>query len=320
MRRQPAYDELIAEGDAVPVAGWDFSWFEGRATEERPAWGYARLLSERLRRAQAVLDIQTGGGEVLAGALRAAAAGRPETGATGRPEVIAATESWPPNVALALRSLTPLGGEVAEMADDGVLPFPPGSFDLVVSRHPAEVVWPEIARVLKPGGAYFSQQVGAGSNRELTDFMMGPQPVDPSRSPQVAVAEATAAGLEVVDLREQALRVEFFDVAAVVHFLKKVLWTVPGFTVAGYREPLARMHEHILGQRLVHLPLAAVPHRGAPVRPHRKQNRGCDCFALSCRATGPARPDQKENRNADPQSAHHLDRRSSGWHRDRDAG
>ena len=45
--------------------------------------------------------------------------------------------------------------------------------------------------------------------------------------------------------RAQSLRVEFFDVAAVVHFLKKVLWTVPGFTVADYAEPLARMHEHI---------------------------------------------------------------------------
>ncbi|MGH3302872.1 MAG: SAM-dependent methyltransferase, partial [Streptosporangiaceae bacterium] len=31
--------ELVAEGAAVPVEGWDFSWFEGRATEERPAWG-----------------------------------------------------------------------------------------------------------------------------------------------------------------------------------------------------------------------------------------------------------------------------------------
>ena len=245
MRTQPTYDDLIAEGDAVPVAGWDFSWFDGRATEERPAWGYARLLSERLRRAQAVLDIQTGGGEVLGGALRAAAAGGAEAGAPGGPELIAATESWPPNVALARGNLGPFGGEVAEVADDARLPFPPGSFDLVVSRHPTEVIWPEIAQVLKPGGVYLSQQVGAGSNRELTDFMMGPQPVHPSRSPKLAVADATAAGLEVVDLREQALRVEFFDVAAVVHFLKKVLWTVPGFTVAGYREPLVRMHEHI---------------------------------------------------------------------------
>ena len=65
------------------------------------------------------------------------------------------------------------------------------------------------------------------------------------RSPQVAVAAAAIAGLEVLDVREQALRVEFFDVAAVVHFLRKVLWTVPGFTAAGYAEPLARMHEHI---------------------------------------------------------------------------
>jgi SAM-dependent methyltransferase len=232
----PAFDELIAEGDAVPTAGWDFSWFDGRAMEERPSWGYSRLLSARLTRSAAALDIQTGGGEVLAGALRSA--GRP-------PAMLVATESWPPNLAIARRNLEPFGGTVAEVADDADLPLRTGSFDLVVSRHPTGVLWPEIARVLAPGGSYLSQQVGAGSNRELTDFMMGPQPVDPGRSPQVAVAEATAAGLDVTDLRAQALRVEFFDVAAVVYFLRKVLWTVPGFTVDGYREPLARMHEHI---------------------------------------------------------------------------
>ncbi len=159
--------------------------------------------------------------------------------------MLAATESWPPNLVLARRALAPLGGIVIGSADEADLPFGDGSFDLVVSRHPVDVVWPEIARVLAPGGRYFSQQIGPGSNRELTDFMMGPQPVGMSRSPQVAVAAAAVAGLEVVDVREQALRVEFFDVAAVVYFLRKVLWTVPGFTVAGYAEPLARMHEHI---------------------------------------------------------------------------
>ena len=228
--------ELIAEGEAVPTAGWDFSWFDGRATEERPRWGYSRLLADRLGRAEAALDVETGGAEVLAEALRTA---------VHRPAVLAATESWPPNLEIARRSLAPFGGVVADVADDADLPFPAGSFDLVVSRHPVEVLWHEIARVLKPGGTYLSQQVGAGSNRELTDFMMGPQPVSSDRSPQAAAAEATAAGLDVVDLREQTLRVEFFDVAAVVHFLRKVLWTVPGFTVTGYREPLERMHEHI---------------------------------------------------------------------------
>jgi SAM-dependent methyltransferase len=242
LARQQPFEELIAEGDAVPTEGWDFSWFSGRATEERPPWGYARQLSDRVRRATAVLDIQTGGGEVLADAVRR---GREADGGPRQLGRLAATESWPPNVELARRNLEPLGGAVAEAADDAELPFPAGTFELVVSRHPTIVAWPEIARVLTPGGSYFAQHIGPGTNRELIDFMMGPQPAGRGRSPQVAVAAAGRAGLEVVDLREQALRVEFFDVAAVVYFLRKVLWTVPGFTVDGYRAPLARMHEHI---------------------------------------------------------------------------
>jgi len=231
-----SFEELVAEGDAVPLDGWDFSWFAGRATEERPSWGYARLLAERLGQASAVLDIQTGGGEVTARALRQAAA---------VPAVLAATDSWPPNAALARAALAPFGGEVTLAADDGALPYDAGAFDLVVSRHPTVTVWPGISRVLRPGGRYLSQQIGPGSNRELTDFMMGPQPVGTGRRPAVAAAQARAAGLTVTDLREQALTVEFFDVAAVVHFLRKVLWTVPGFTVAGYAGPLRRMHEYI---------------------------------------------------------------------------
>jgi SAM-dependent methyltransferase len=228
----PSFEDLIAEGAAVPVEGWDFSWFDGRASEERPPWGYARMMAGRMAGAQAALDIQTGGGEVLAQV-------------THPPPVLAATESWPPNVAIARRNLAPLGAAVAEVADDADLPFPANSFDLVVSRHPVEVDWPEIARVLRPGGTYFSQQVGAGSNRELTDFMMGPQPVSQARSSAVAAAAAEDAGLTVTDLREASLRTVFDDVGAVVYFLRKVGWTVPGFTVAGYREPLRRLHDKI---------------------------------------------------------------------------
>jgi SAM-dependent methyltransferase len=249
MTRSRTFQDLIAEGAAEPVEGWDFSWFEGRATEERPTWGYSGLLSRRLASARAALDIQTGGGEVLAGALRGESGGRPPGQALrdrpGVPSVVAATESWPPNAILARRALAPFRGVVARAEDTGGLPFAAGTFDLVVSRHPTVVVWPEIARVLAPGGRYLSQQVGAGSNRELTDFMMGPQPVHPGRSTDWAAAGAHAAGLEVTELRAQALRVEFFDVGAVVYFLRKVLWTVPGFTVGGYAEPLARMHAHI---------------------------------------------------------------------------
>ncbi|MFC4058316.1 hypothetical protein ACFOWE_08425 [Planomonospora corallina] len=60
------FEDLVAEGEAVPVEGWDFSWFTGRATEQRPPWGYAKLLAERMAQAEAALDVPTGGGEVLA--------------------------------------------------------------------------------------------------------------------------------------------------------------------------------------------------------------------------------------------------------------
>jgi SAM-dependent methyltransferase len=229
------FEELVADGAAVPVAGWDFSWFEGRAGEERPPWGYARLIGERMAHATAGLDIQTGGGEVLASIPKA-------------PPLLRATESWPPNLAIARRNLAPLGGEVEHVDDEADLPFPDATFDLVVSRHPTLVLWPEIARVLRSGGTYLSQQVGPGSVHELSEFMLGPFDDDGSRSSERAVREAEAAGLTVVEVRDVSLRMVFNDVGAVVHFLRKVPWIVPDFTVEAFRDQLVAMHEHITAE------------------------------------------------------------------------
>src|SRR6266550_342059 len=60
-----SFEGLVAEGDAEPTEGWVFSWFEGRATEERPSWGYARSAAPRVCSSTAVLDIQTGGGVTI---------------------------------------------------------------------------------------------------------------------------------------------------------------------------------------------------------------------------------------------------------------
>jgi SAM-dependent methyltransferase len=233
MAARRTFDELVAEGESEPVAGWDFSWLAGRATEERPAWGYSGLLAAAISGASAVLDIQTGGGEVLAAAI------------AQPPPVLAATESWPPNVELARQRLAPLGGTVAEVADTSPLPFGAAAFDLVASRHPTVTDWPEIARVLAPGGRYLSQQVGAGTNRELYEYLMGPQEATPDRSAPLAAAQAGAHGLLVTRLEEQALRVEFLDIGAVIYFLRKVLWTVPDFSVERYRDRLAALHAQI---------------------------------------------------------------------------
>lgn len=39
------FDALVAEAEAADVSGWGFDWLAGRASEERPPWGYARLLA-----------------------------------------------------------------------------------------------------------------------------------------------------------------------------------------------------------------------------------------------------------------------------------
>ncbi|WP_329455890.1 class I SAM-dependent methyltransferase [Streptomyces sp. NBC_01497] len=233
--RHRTFDELVSEAAAVSVDGWDFSWLDGRATEERPPWGYARLVADRMSRARAALDIETGGGEVLDSVPRL-------------PRLTAATESWPPNVARATARLSPRGAVVVATSEGAPLPFADAAFDLVVSRHPVRARWGEIARVLAPGGTYLSQEVGPASVFELVEYFLGPQSAEvrARRGPAAARAAAEAAGLEVTDLRAAELRTEFSDIGAVVYFLRKVIWMVPGFTVERHRDRLAELHEDIL--------------------------------------------------------------------------
>lgn len=108
--------------------------------------------------------------------------------------------------------------------DEPPLPFTDDSFDLVTSRHPATVWWVEIARVLRPGGTYLAQHVRPESLRELCKFFLGPQRQVPHpRHPDRESAAAAAVGLEMKTLRMERLRVEFFDIGAVICFLRKVV-------------------------------------------------------------------------------------------------
>jgi SAM-dependent methyltransferase len=228
-----SFEALIQEAEAAPIEGWDFSWLDGRATEERPSWGYSRLLAERAKDVSSMLDLQTGGGELLGQLPRL-------------PPLTVATEGWKPNVGRAAQRLHPRRAWVVVAQEDRpALPLGSGTFDLVVSRHPIVTWWDEVARVLRPGGRYVSQQVGPHSMREVTEFFVGPQPAFSPRSPELARDMAAAAGLRVDDLRTERLRATFADVGAVVYFLRLVIWTVPDFSVEKYRDRLVAMHREI---------------------------------------------------------------------------
>lgn len=160
-----------------------------------------------------------------------------------------ATESWPPNAALARAGLGPRGVTVTT-ADR----LPDTTFELVTSRHPIRPDWGGIHRVLRPGGHYLAQHVGPSSAFELIEHFLGELPPEAhdGRDPRREAAAAEAAGLEVVDLRTARLRMELGDVGAVVWVLRKCVWWVPDFSVERYAAQLRALDARLrAGEPLV---------------------------------------------------------------------
>lgn len=209
-----------------PFAGWDFSHLASRMVEEQPPWFYADRAGQLMHRADSVLDLGTGGGERLLG-MR-----------DHWPARVAATEGYAPNLALATARLSPNGVEVkdAESDESTSLPFAGASFDLVISRH-SSFNAAEVARVLNPGGTFFTQQVHGRSGEELQAHF-GAAPQWPYATPDYFAAKLAAAGLTITEQQEWTGKFTFADVGAIVYYLKAVPWLVPGFTVASHQEDL----------------------------------------------------------------------------------
>jgi hypothetical protein len=204
----------------------------GRPNSDRRG-GYSRLIASRLPRVTSALDIDTGGGEVIAEMPYL-------------PPRMVVAEGWPANVVRARDLLSPRGVQVVSVERGRPLPFPDASFDLVTSRHPVKPDWCEIARVLIDDGTYLAQHVGPASASELIEWFLGPQPRQRlGRDPDREAAAARAARLQIVDLRTARCRMEFFDIGAVVYILRKCVWWIPDFTVAHYLDNLKRLDTQI---------------------------------------------------------------------------
>lgn len=233
------FDRWAASADQ-PFAGWDFSLLSatGRMTESPLPWSYASCALPYLWPASALLDMGTGGGEFLARLQPF-------------PPRAVATEGFPPNVPVARARLAPLGVEVVEVGDDDRLPLPDASFDLVFNRHesydPAEV-----ARVLRPGGHFVTQQVGGRNDEDLNSWLGVPLDVPwAGWSLETAAAGLRHAGFTLLDQRAAPLTTRYFDIGAVIFYLHAVPWQVRDFTVARFDAPLRALHATIQRQGFV---------------------------------------------------------------------
>jgi len=251
MRNVPATAaDLIDEALRAPFTGWDFSWLAGRMREMTPPWDYAEEVRAAARHARRLLDVDTGGGEVLARIVS------PET-------FVVATEGHPPNVTVARNRLGPLGIGVvhATSAPDNVeqdgssplelgssLPFRDRAFELVVDRHSS--YWPgEIHRVLRAGGRFLTQQRSeAGTVGEAWSHLFDrPEDRRPRFDLSFAVRQLRAAGFHIDRAEEADTPTVFFDTAAVVYYLKAVPWAVDAFDPSGRdRIALERIHDRLV--------------------------------------------------------------------------
>jgi SAM-dependent methyltransferase len=129
-------------------------------------WNYPEVVAAAARSCQRMLDMGTGGGEML---LRIPA----------RAAFAVADEAWGPNVPVAAGNLRPAGIAVVQdegapdnAEQDGVrgrLPYRTHAFDLVINRHEAFVA-AEVFRVLRRGGTFVNQQFDLHS---YDDFYLG---------------------------------------------------------------------------------------------------------------------------------------------------
>jgi SAM-dependent methyltransferase len=223
------FEELVADAVAQP-ARWDFSYLAGRAIEERPSWRYFDRVADAARAATRLLDVETGVGNLLADL-------------PVLPPLAVGTDAYPPSLRAASARLRDRGAAI--VGAERSLPFADGTFDLVVSRHPVETPWSEVARCICTGGRFVSQQVGSHSVRDLSEWLMGPLPPSTHRDPAAARLVAERAGFAVDTLIHERPRTTFFDIGAVVYFLRVVVWIVPDFSVDRYEPELRTLHEHI---------------------------------------------------------------------------
>ncbi|MFS0557508.1 class I SAM-dependent methyltransferase [Brevibacillus sp. 179-C9.3 HS] len=196
----------------APFAGWDFARLTatGRMQDAPLGWNYVSIVKRKMHGVRSMLDMGTGGGELLS---------------TLQPFPLEtyATEGYEPNVAVSKARLEPLGVCVFPVDGEEVLPFIDQSLDLIINRHEAYLP-SEMKRLLSAGGTFVTQQVGGQDNLDLNRLL---------------------AGLTIVEQKEEISFTRFYDIGAIVYYLKAIEWQIRDFAVETYAQALIDLHRKI---------------------------------------------------------------------------
>lgn len=222
------------------MSGWDFSHLENRYEVSPLPWDYRERVREFLRPGVRLLDMGTGGGELLL-TLR-----HPY-------ELTSVTEGWAPNVKLCRKRLEPLGITVREYDSERgePMPFDDDSFDLVLNRHESYDLT-EVRRVLKKNGFFLTQQVGGENNLPLIQQLCSGFPGNyVGFNLENELPKFRNAGFRVMRSDQAYLEGRFLDVGALVFQASVTPWEFPGFSVDNCQEVLFRFQDMVEKQGFV---------------------------------------------------------------------
>ncbi len=211
------------------MQGWAFE-FAPMPLGAPPPWDYLARGRELAAQASHVLDLGTGGGEMLADILGSFAG------------LALATEEWQPNVAVAARRLH--GVAAVLHASSLAVPLAAGCIDLVLDRH--EALDPaEVARVLRPGGRVLTQQVHPDYHAELRAFFPRLTRFEPHDVTYPAGFER--AGLVIVDARRHDQLVSYPSLGHLVYELVTAPWSLPDFDLEADLDALLAVEAQLGG-------------------------------------------------------------------------
>lgn len=223
--------QLFMKHAEQPFSGWDFSFISDteRVRSEPLSWSYGSIVVSLIHEAKSMLDMGTGGGELLS-----------KLGPY--PPLVYATEAYRPNVPIAKKRLSPLNIQVFQINDDEKLPFEKGTFDLIINKHESFSA-KEVRRIITKDGFFLTQQVGGHDCNGINE-MLGVPINDEYKDWNLehALKDLEENGFDILKGMEEYPVQRFYDIGALIYYLKAIPWQVPNFNPEMYMDKLYQIH------------------------------------------------------------------------------
>ena len=217
--------------ERAKFTGWDFSYLKGRWIEESPSWDYMKLAKYLVKNSSSVIDIETGGGERFCEII------------SRYKKKAVALEGYNPNVEVARKNLSRFSVKVVETQKMNNLPFRNGEFDLILNRHGA-INEKEFYRILNNDGIFLTQQVDGSNFSDLKKFF-GVKSKFADITLMNVKKKLKKEGFTIMKTKQWTGKYIFYDVGALVYYLKAIPFLVDGFSIETHIEYLKILQKKI---------------------------------------------------------------------------